>query len=58
VCALEKELVRRKLLTEDGLKRLNRQVRREVNQALRYAAESPLPPPSEVATYVFGGPPA
>jgi pyruvate dehydrogenase E1 component alpha subunit len=55
---LEKTLARRGLLAEADKKRLYRQVEREVSHALQYATKSHLPPPSEVSTHVFGGPPA
>ncbi|WP_264844720.1 thiamine pyrophosphate-dependent dehydrogenase E1 component subunit alpha [Caldinitratiruptor microaerophilus] len=46
----------RELLTEDDLARIDAAVKAEIQEALRFALESPYPDPSEVTTDVYVNP--
>ncbi|MHB1416279.1 MAG: thiamine pyrophosphate-dependent dehydrogenase E1 component subunit alpha, partial [Chloroflexota bacterium] len=52
---LEAHLAERGLLDDDGKEQVMAEVRAEVEDALRYAEESPFPDPSEVEDGVYAG---
>jgi pyruvate dehydrogenase E1 component alpha subunit len=51
--ALEKTLLERGLLSTAARAKLLKDVRREVEEALLYAKESPYPAPDEITEHVF-----
>ena len=53
VKVLERLLLDRGLMSNAAKERLHRDVRREIEEALDYARESPYPEPNEIARHVF-----
>jgi pyruvate dehydrogenase E1 component alpha subunit len=53
---VEKHLLEKKWLTQEDVERLQREVRAEVEEVMRFAEESPYPPASALYEHIFAPP--
>jgi pyruvate dehydrogenase E1 component alpha subunit len=51
---LKKQLVEAGMLTEKAIEEMNREILDELDKAVKFALESPLPKPEETLEYVYG----
>jgi pyruvate dehydrogenase E1 component alpha subunit len=50
---LERHLLAEKLVTKDDLEAIDRQVEQEIEDAVQFAEESPLPEPEELFNNIY-----
>jgi len=51
--AFRKQLVKKGVLTEEDVNRINQEINEEIEKAVKFAEESPLPAPEEALADVF-----